>query len=846
MNFQCIHCKLINAVDDSDAGQAVTCGHCEKTVVVPATRLSGGAVINDFVIEKELGKGGVGTVYLARQMSLDRPVALKVLHSRYCDDKEFQDDFIREARAAAQLNHPNIVQAYAVGEDEGIYYFAMEYIEGTTLKQVLANATRIVVDRALSIINDVNSALDFAWTSQRLVHRDIKPDNIMLLDSGRIKLADLGLARKAGDLLDQEAEEVMGTPQYISPEQLMLKPLDCRSDIYSLGATLYHTVTGRFPYLGDTASEIARKHLTEPLTSPSSVVPDLSPAVSTLIEIMMAKRPEHRYSDGAELKRDLELVMKGQFPQKPLSPDSQVPLALDGEAAAGAPGHSSSGAPGSRTVAGKPGGRRLLVRSKSAGPKADGTSTGPLPVVTPVSGSMSSTPGVASPSAEAAAAEGVAVLPDVAPVPAEATPLPSSVRVPRAKKSSLKLYIALLAVLLTGALVGGVTLLILSRRDARMPPFEKHVRELRRKYPKEHVQAFLNIVQAVREQKPDAELVGMLKQYDEAYPEKSDITVDVHAQLDPFIEKELTTLRKARHGAELQDWHKQTLDLKDKDRQAKEKEKAELDKIEAEKRAAMRLEEEKKKKAAAMEAFKKQQVELRWQAVELCRDSKFSDAKALFIAMAGSKDKEISEWAQLKQACIDKAETAANLVLDSKGALKGLRINLPGHRGIWKIQSIGQRDVVVESNQINKKGEVDAVQETMAFDEMLVATRVELLEKGIDKRGGASAGVDKNLAIGAYLLAKGPIEGFTLCQQRLAAAAKPDEAAPYIEEAKEVEAVVKVRQFEVDLARLKQELRASGNSAEVRSQILLLKSRFPEQYQAVENDILQLQTPTPK
>lgn len=199
-------------------------------------------------------------------------------------------------------------------------------------------------------------------------------------------------------------------------------------------------------------------------------------------------------------------------------------------------------------------------------------------------------------------------------------------------------------------------------------------------------------------------------------------------------------------------------------------------------------------KAAAAKELQKQQKGLRWNAVVLGRANKYSDAKALFTALACANDKNICDWALQKQRCIDLAETAANLVLDSKQMLKGLRINLPSHRGIWKVQSIGQRDVVVESNQINKKGEVATVQKTMAFEDMAAATRVELLEKGITRRGGASAGVDMNLVIGAYLLTKGELEGFALCQQRLAAAANPADAAPFIVEAREVEAVVKERQ----------------------------------------------------
>ena len=166
MRFQCSNCLSIVAIDDSESGQAVACGNCSQVIVVPMARTAPGAVISDFVIEKELGKGGLATVYLAHQISLDRSVALKILHQQYADDAEFIIDFIREARAAAQLNHPNIVQAHAVGEENGIHFFAMEYVQGTTLKNVLAHSGRLVVDRALMICREIATALDFAWKNK--------------------------------------------------------------------------------------------------------------------------------------------------------------------------------------------------------------------------------------------------------------------------------------------------------------------------------------------------------------------------------------------------------------------------------------------------------------------------------------------------------------------------------------------------------------------------------------------------------------------------------------------------------------------------------------------------------
>jgi len=314
MRFQCPFCRGIVAVDNSDLGQNVQCGHCSEIVTVPFSRLATGAVIADFIILEELGRGGMGIVYLAHQISLDRPAAVKILAEHYANNAEFVVNFIKEARAAAKLNHPHIVQAYAVGEDEGIFYFAMEHIDGETMKQVLKREKVIPVDQAVTIIQQIAEALDYAWKEARLIHRDIKPDNIMITKNGRAKLADLGLSKVAGEAEDADSDEVMGTPQYISPEHLTGAPMDVRSDIYSLGATFYQLVTGRFPFEGKTPTEIARKHLEEPLTPPQVINPDVPIAVGQVIEKMMAKNIKNRYQDAEQLVEDLRMVRRGKKP----------------------------------------------------------------------------------------------------------------------------------------------------------------------------------------------------------------------------------------------------------------------------------------------------------------------------------------------------------------------------------------------------------------------------------------------------------------------------------------------------------------------------------------------------
>ena len=313
MRFQCPFCRGIVAADNKQMGQEVQCGHCDEIVSVPNSRLATGAAIGDFVLLEELGRGGMGVVYLAHQISLDRPAALKILQDSYANNAEFVVNFIKEARSAAKLNHPHIVQAYAVGEDEGIFYYAMEYIDGDTMKDVLKREKIIPIDKAVIIIQQIAEALDCAWKEQKLIHRDIKPDNIILAKNNRAKLADLGLSRVAGDIDDENEDEIMGTPQYISPEHLTGAPMDIRSDIYSLGATFYQFVTGRFPYEGRTANEIARKHLEASLVPPQLVNSKVPEAIGQIIMKMMKKNINERYQDAEELVEDLRLFRRGKL-----------------------------------------------------------------------------------------------------------------------------------------------------------------------------------------------------------------------------------------------------------------------------------------------------------------------------------------------------------------------------------------------------------------------------------------------------------------------------------------------------------------------------------------------------
>lgn len=308
MRFQCPSCKDIVTADNGKFGKKMTCTHCNCPVVTPESVFGAGMVIGDFIIIKQLGSGGAGVVFLAHQISLDRPAALKIIkeNSNEMGDNPVQD-LIREARSAAKLNHPNIVQAYAVGEDDGTFYFAMEFVDGETMKSVLKEAGTIEPKMAAEIIKQIADGLQFAWDKQKLTHRDIKPDNIMYTSTKQAKLADLGLSRHSGEHVeDEDSDEVLGTPQYISPEQLTGAKVDTRSDIYSLGATFYQLVTGRFPYESSDVDEIAKQHVIGNLIPPKEKNYNVPEAINNIILKMMARYPEKRYQTPKEVSDALE------------------------------------------------------------------------------------------------------------------------------------------------------------------------------------------------------------------------------------------------------------------------------------------------------------------------------------------------------------------------------------------------------------------------------------------------------------------------------------------------------------------------------------------------------------
>ena len=286
--------------------------------------------IPGYKILGKLGAGAMAIVYKGKQLSLNRTVAIKILPKRFTENPEYVERFYKEGRAAAKLNHNNIVQAYDVGEAGGYHYFVMEYVEGPTLYDSLSAGKVYSEEEALDIIMQIARALHHAH-SCGLIHRDVKPKNIIINPSGVVKLADMGLARETTDIeaAQTEAGKAYGTPYYIAPEQIRGKiDIDGRADIYGLGATFYHMVTGRVPFMADDPSDVMRKHLKDPLIPPDHINTSLSAGISEIIEIMMAKRKEDRYNNAEELLTDLEAISKGQ---PPLRAHKRFDLSMLGE-----------------------------------------------------------------------------------------------------------------------------------------------------------------------------------------------------------------------------------------------------------------------------------------------------------------------------------------------------------------------------------------------------------------------------------------------------------------------------------------------------------------------------------
>jgi len=293
----------------------ITRRQAERLKVMAEAERSG-QQIPGYKLLGNLGQGAMAKVYRGKQLSLDRMVAIKVLPRKLSQSTQFIERFYQEGRAAAQLNHPNIVQAYDVGKAGDYHYFVMEYVDGRTVYDDIIKHKRYNEGDALDLVMQMAGALQHAH-EKGLIHRDVKPKNIMITKEGVAKLADMGLARAMSDKEAAEAEQgkAFGTPYYISPEQIRGEVnITPAADIYSLGATLYHMVTGNVPFDGKSPTDVMHKHLREQLVPPDQVNRKLSTGVAEVIEMMMAKDPKKRYQTCRDLLVDLKAVREKNPP----------------------------------------------------------------------------------------------------------------------------------------------------------------------------------------------------------------------------------------------------------------------------------------------------------------------------------------------------------------------------------------------------------------------------------------------------------------------------------------------------------------------------------------------------
>ncbi len=268
-----------------------------------------GQKINDrYQIIKSIGEGGMANVYLAYDTILDRNVALKVLRGDLSNDEKFVRRFQREALSASSLSHPNIVEMYDVGEDDGQYYIVMEYVEGKTLKQLIKRRGALTLNEVIDIMLQLTDGIAHAHDSY-IIHRDIKPQNIMIMENGLVKITDFGIAMALNSTQLTQTNSVMGSVHYLPPEQANGKGASVKCDIYSLGILMFELLTGSIPFKGENAVEIALKQMKEPLPDVTLINPEIPQSIENILLKATAKNPKNRYNDAREMHKDLETAL---------------------------------------------------------------------------------------------------------------------------------------------------------------------------------------------------------------------------------------------------------------------------------------------------------------------------------------------------------------------------------------------------------------------------------------------------------------------------------------------------------------------------------------------------------
>ena len=316
MKFYCDHCNQKIEADRTLSGSIMVCPACAQAFRVPEYGLLPGDRLEGFILKKRLGAGGMGDVWLAEQESMQRECAVKILSPDLTVHQQFITRFMQEVKSSGKLQHQNIVTAYYAGEYDGMFYLAMECVSGENLDTILKEKGQLDEDTVLKVARATAEALDYAWTDFRLIHRDLKPSNIMIDDSNKVKILDFGIA-KSLDGKDNahltQTGAILGTPYYMSPEQASKNgELDCRSDIYSLGAVLYHLLAGEPPFQGDTPVGILAQHLSGQTQPIRKVAPNVSQPTATMIEKMMNKTREKRYQNWRKVIEDIDRIRQNR------------------------------------------------------------------------------------------------------------------------------------------------------------------------------------------------------------------------------------------------------------------------------------------------------------------------------------------------------------------------------------------------------------------------------------------------------------------------------------------------------------------------------------------------------
>ena len=631
MRFQCPQCHAVLELEDGQPGELVQCDQCLTAVTYPSSPTAPGAILGEFVIVRKLGQGGMGTVYLAHQLTLDRDVALKVITPAADTSEADIDSFIREARAAALINHPNIVQAYTVNCDSNLWYFAMEYIDGPTVKALLEQQHTFSPQETLDIAAEIVPGLQYAYTERQMLHRDIKPDNIMLNSAGHAKLADLGLACQATGSAPGE-DEITGTPQYLAPELLLGFPADARSDIYSLGATLYHIVTGSAPYDAPTVDELVMKHLTDPLTPVLERRPDTPPPLAVLIEAMLAKRPAQRYQSYDELATDIARVQQGLMPAKPLCAEAQIPIDPDSTNPLELPGDDHS----AQTT---PHAKKTLKRSTAAAPNAADSQPTPTPT------------------------------PDTNSEPADDDN--DDTDAPAAKPSRAKAIAAVAALVLLAA-AGAAAFLLLKDKPQPTTPTEKATVASAADSAPDSTPAV-----AETPQTPDAD-TPTLAQLAELVAQDSDQAFDraaallakaepaaqaeAYASLAPLAEKRLQTARQPRLDEENNTW-KTTVDRLRNERHEKERQEAEdAERKRKEDEERKRQEEQEQKERERQEAIANAKQDKLQKMLDFANEDKFLSATLELQSSFDGETDDLKEWRAAWLAILAQADDIDKLL----------------------------------------------------------------------------------------------------------------------------------------------------------------------------------------